>query len=107
MWKEHQDTGGKQRWKSFSRILRETVYNIIWTAVNGNLGDSKDVIVEVEYLKEGAKNRTEIKDFLSKEVDESMHEFIRTNVFTATKNCIQRLKALRLEIMLGHNIQWQ
>ena len=45
----------------------------------------------------------ELKDFLAKEVNESLHEFIRTNVFTATRNFIQRLKAFRKEIMFGHN----
>ena len=95
---------GDMRWnENFSSILREKGYNIIWTAVNGTLNDSKDVIVEVEMLKDGVKDRIEIRDFLAKEVDESLHEFIRTNVFTATRNFIHRLKTFRKEIMIGHN----
>ena len=44
-----------------------------------------------------------LRNFLEENVDESLHEFIRTNVFIATRNFIHRLKAFRKEIMLGHN----
>ena len=92
------------RWnENFSSILKEKKYNIIWTAVNGTLDKSSDVIVEVEYDKLGMKHIKELKEFLGEEVDESLHEYIRTNVFTATRNFIQRLKAFRREIMMGPN----
>ena len=46
---------------------------------------------------------SELRSFLNEEVDESLHEFIRTNVFTATRNFVQRLKSFRNEIMMGQN----
>ena len=83
---------GDMRWnENFSSILSEKGYNIIWTGRNGIL-DVIDVIVEVELEKEGQKKKEKLRDFMAKEVDESLHEFIRTNVFTATRNFIQRLK---------------
>ena len=36
-------------------------------------------------------------------MDESLHEFIRTNVFIATRNFMHRLKTFRTEIMTGNN----
>ena len=38
---------------------------------------------------------------MQREVDDSLHEFIRTNVFIATRNFINRLKTFRKEIMTG------
>ena len=49
------------------------------------------------------KKQIELRDFLQDEVDESLHEFIRTNVFIATRNFMHRLKTFRKEIMTGHN----
>ena len=59
--------------------------------------------MEVEFEKDGKKEYSELRDFLKEEVDESLHEFIRTNVFTATRNFVQRLKLFRNEIMMGKN----
>ena len=57
----------------------------------------------VEFEKDGEKKCLKLRDFLQDEVDESLHEFIRTNVFTATRNFVQRLKSFRKEIMMGKN----
>ena len=95
---------GDMRWnENFTSILSQKGYNVIWSTENGCLDDATDVTVEVEFEKEGVTRKEKIKDFISEEVDESLHEFIRTNVFTATRNFIQRLKSFRREIMMGHN----
>ena len=89
---------GDMRWnENFSSILSEKGYNIIWNGNNESLDNSTEVLVEVEFEKEGLKKKEDLKDFLSKEVDESLHEFIRTNVFTATRNFMHRLKSFRKE----------
>ena len=44
-----------------------------------------------------------MRDILQDDVDESLHEFIRTNVFIATRNFMHRLKSFRKEIMTGDN----
>ena len=95
---------GDMRWnENFSSILRDRGYNIIWNAKNQTLENCTEVIVEVEIEKDGKKNTLELRKFLEEEVDDSLHEFIRTNVFTATRNFVQRVKHFRNEIMMGHN----
>jgi hypothetical protein len=71
------------RWnENFTSILKEKGYKIIWTQGNA------DLIVEVEFYKDGKKDKKVLDVFLAEEYDESLHEFIRTNVF------IQRVKAI-------------
>ena len=96
---------GDMRWnENFSSILREKGYNIIWTAKNhDNIDECDDVNIEVEFESEGEMERRELEIFLKEYANESLHEFIRTNVFIATRNFLQRLKAFRKEIMLGGN----
>ena len=53
--------------------------------------------------KKSRRSCLELRTFLEENIDDSLHEFIRTNVFIATRNFIHRLKAFRKEIMLGHN----
>ena len=94
---------GDMRWnENFSTILKARGYNIIWSTESGTLEDAVDVFIEVEFAKEGENKRMELRDFLAGEVDESLHEFIRTNVFIA-RTFIQRLKSFRKEIMMGQN----
>ena len=86
------------RWNdNFSSILREKGYKIIWKQENNN------VTVEVEFLKSGKMKTVSLDEFLEEECNESLHEFIRTNVFTATRNFVHRVKAFRTEIMMGNN----
>ena len=42
-------------------------------------------------------------DFLAEDVDETLHELIRTNVLTAVLNFNQRFTAFKKEIMFGAN----
>ena len=95
---------GDMRWnENFSCILREKGYNIIWKVDSGNVDECQDVDIEVEFESDKGMERKDIARFLDEDADESLHEFIRTNVFIATRNFVQRLKAFRKEIMLGEN----
>ena len=77
------------RWEeNFTSILREKGYKIIWEAKDG------DVTVKVEFIKAGVADRI---------ILQKLHESIRTNVFTVTRNFLHRVKALRTEIMMGMN----
>ena len=87
------------RWdENFTSILREKGYKIIWEQ-----DKSDEVIIKVEFLKAGKITKRILKEFLEEECDESLHEFIRTNVFTATRNFVHRVKAFRTEMMMGKN----
>ena len=93
------------RWnENFSSILREKGYKIIWKKDKESEESRVDnVKVFVEFRKEGELDEKILENFLKEECDDSLHEFIRTNVFIATRNFIQRVKAFRYEIMMGTN----
>ena len=92
------------RWdENFTSILKEKDYNIVWISNDDITDDCNDVEVKVEFGNGEEKQEKMLRNFLEENVDESLHEFIRTNVFIATRNFIHRLKAFRKEIMLGHN----
>ena len=63
----------------------------------------KDVGIHVEFTKNGKIDIRDLEYFLENECEESLHEFIRTNVFIATRNFVHRVKAFRTEIMMGRN----
>ena len=44
-----------------------------------------------------------LKNFLSEDINESLHEMIRTNVLTATRNFHHRVEAFKKEILYGKN----
>ena len=54
-------------------------------------------------MMDGKIQSMDLSYFLENECEESLHEFIRTNVFIATRNFVQRIKAFRTEIMMGKN----
>ena len=97
------------RWdENFASILYEKGYKIIWaqedTNQEGNEIESPNTVeVKVEYKKNGEIKQDSLRDFLRDECEESLHESIRTNVFTATRNFVQRVKAFRTEILMGKN----
>ena len=92
------------RWdENFSSILKEKGYNITWVSNSDKIDASIDVEVLVEFGNEEEKQERSLRSFLEENVDDSLHEFIRTNVFIATRNFVHRVKAFRKEIMLGHN----
>ena len=91
------------RWdENFTAILREKGYKIIWTQEDATENEcSEEVNVKVEFQKDGNLKQEYLRDFLTEECDESLHESIRTNVFIATRNFVHRVKAFRTEIMIG------
>ena len=85
------------RWDvNFATILREKGYKIIWTQTSKE--DMEDLKVQVVLDK---KDPIDLRVFLDEHCDESLHEYIRTNVFIATRNFVHRVKAFRTEIMMG------
>ena len=93
------------RWEeNFSSILREKGYKIIWKEAASKIKpEVEDVETYVKFMKDGEEKEFLLKYFLENECDESLHEFIRTNVFIATRNFIHRVQAFRTEIMMGKN----
>ena len=92
------------RWdENFTSILKEKGYNIVWISNSDETDNVNDVEVKVEFGSGEEKQQKALRQFLEENIDDSLHEFIRTNVFIATRTFIQRLKAFRKEIMLGHN----
>ena len=45
----------------------------------------------------------DLADFLKEDIDETLHELIRTNVLTAVLNFNQRFTAFKKEVMFGAN----
>ena len=89
------------RWsENFTTILREKGYKIIWIHNQNENGKNEGVHVQVDFTKNGDIKTYSLEKFLEEECDESLHEFIRTNVFTATRNFLNRVTAFRTEIML-------
>ena len=76
----------------------------------------RDRYVHIQYDFETLESRIEVRnevtneietkslaDFLANDVDETLHELIRTNVLTAVLNFNQRFTAFKKEIMFGAN----
>ena len=53
--------------------------------------------------KGGRKIGKTLGDFLTEDVNESLHEMIRTNILTATRNFHHRVEAFKKEILNGKN----
>ena len=60
-----------------------------------------DAEVEVCLPSDGSWKKME--DFLKEDANESLHEFIRLNVFTATRNFMRRVNSFKKHILLGIN----
>ena len=81
------------RWdENFSAILHNKGYKITYEVT-----DEKHKTFVT--CKDG--NKMTIKEFLQNEVDSSLHEIIRQNVLTATRNYNYRLKKFIKEIVMG------
>ena len=91
-----------QRWmENFTSILREKGWTIYLDAGDHTLEEESDPNILVA-LKDGTL--LPLEEFLVTIADESTHEYIRTNVFTATRIFIQRANSFKKEIMMGsHN----
>ena len=53
--------------------------------------------------KHGRPINKQLERFLKEDIDESLHEMIRTNVLTATRNFQHRVDAFRTKILMGGN----
>ena len=87
--------GDKRYDENFSSILRDQGYAIEYFIDED--GSMSTFIV----CRDG---RTMLlNEFLSSEIDDSLHEMIRTNVLIATRNFHNRLVAFRNEVIMGTN----
>ena len=89
------------RWnENFSSILRDRGWTIIWNFGQDTEESAINAHVEVQ-LPSGQTKLLE--EFLKEDADESLHEFIRTNVFIATRSYMRRINAFKTHILLGKN----
>ena len=59
---------------------------------------------EIRVISNGERNIDKtLTEFLREDVNESLHEMIRTNVLTATRNVHHRVEAFKKEILRGKN----
>ena len=75
----------------------ENGYEIEYT-----MRDDQTLETTVMY-KDGRRIAKPLKEFLSEDVDESLHEMIKTNVLTAARNFQHRVEAFKKEVMMGGN----
>ena len=83
--------------ENFSAFLAENNYSIEYFT---NPDGTTETTIKSNDSRDIAKN---LQDFLSEDIDESLHEMIRTNVLTATRNFHHRVEAFRKEILYGKN----
>ena len=88
---------GDTRYKeNFSSFLSKNGYTVEYVT-------HKDGTTETRVRTRNGRNSKPLKTFLSEDVNESLHEMIRTNVLTASRNFQHRVNAFRNEILLGKN----
>ena len=81
--------------ENFSAFLVDNGYTIEYI-------ENENGTTETEVkLKDGTQKP--LQEFLTDNLDESLHEMIRTNVITATRNFQHRVDAFRNEILMGKN----
>ena len=82
--------------ENFSSFLVENGYTMEYMR-------NEDGSTETKVKSKDGRNKKPIKDFLIEDVDDSLHELIRTNVLTATRNVQHRVNAFRNEVLTGEN----
>ena len=88
------------KWEeNFTSLLREADVQIEYD-VTGYDGKSRTI---VKFCKDGVEQELELEVYLKNEVDESLHELIRTNVLNATRNFQHRVDAFIKNIIFGDN----
>ena len=86
------------KWEeNFTSLLRELDVEIEYDVIGQN-GQSK-----VRFMKNGVEQELLLREYLEQEVDESLHELIRTNVLNATRNFQHRVDAFIKNIIFGAN----
>ena len=83
--------------ENFSSFLVDNGYVIEYSK---KADQTRETIVK---SRNGREINKTLKQFLHEDVDESLHEMIRTNVLTATRNFQHRVEAFRNEIIIGRN----
>ena len=84
--------------ENFSTILAQMGYEIHYIC------DRTEETLETFVVRIGTREIGKpLETFLQEDVNESLHEMIRTNVLTATRNFQQRVEAFKREIMMGQN----
>ena len=84
--------------ENFSTFLTQNDYTINYIFN----GDTFQIETFVEALK-GRKIKKKLEIFLQEDVNESLHEMIRSNVLTATRTFQHRVEMFKKEIMMGSN----
>ena len=87
--------GDKRYDENFSSVLRDKGYSLEYLITED--GHMKTFV----FSRDGRK--LQLDEFLQTELDDSIHEIIRTNVLTATRNFHNRLIAFRNEVIMGKN----
>ena len=82
--------------ENFSSFLVENGYTMEY--IRNEDGSSQTIVKS----KDG-RSKKSLKEFLIEDVDDSLHELIRTNVLTATRNFQHRVNAFRNEVLMGEN----
>ena len=83
--------------ENFSTFLVENEYSVEYVIKD-------DATTETIVRSKDSRNiKKSLKIFLEEDVDESLHEMIRTNVLTATRNFQHRVDAFRTQIIMGKN----
>ena len=83
--------------ENFSSFLVDQGYIMDYSLQNDGTSMTKVM------SKNGAQINKPLEDFLKEDLNESLHELIRTNVLTATRNFHHRVEAFKKEILLGKN----
>ena len=63
----------------------------------------EDGSIKTTVNSKDGRSKKSLKEFLIEDVDDSLHELIRTNVLTATRNFQHRVNAFRKEVLMGEN----
>ena len=83
--------------ENFSTFLTENKYEMEYFF-------NSDSTIETRVLsKDERKIDKDLRTFLKEDVSESLHEMIRTNVMTATRNFHHRVETFRKKILMGKN----
>ena len=80
--------------------MKEKGWIIIWDFEDKLEEMAVDATAKVQ-LQDGSIKP--IEKILEEDADESVHEYIRTNVFTATRNFVHRVNCFKRDIMMGIN----
>ena len=89
---------GDTRWsENFSAFLEQNGHTLKYFVNEDGTTEVKVVTLENLLVEK------ELKQFLQEDVNESLHEMIRTNVITATRNFHHRVETFKREIIFGKN----